>query len=253
MKELRISEEIMNNFQESYDFIQDHPAFGWREMNLDMEIRNCCRNGYDLNMSPKEIDIDGDNPRHQEMLELSKTDDKIHLEFWDEGEVLNGVGTEYQLPSIKVPYKTFFGYEWEENHIEVWMESGAMRYVEQEARWERWHDTNVESSGRTYEDAIINIASKIKSCYGDFHKETRDNVLIPEWVKEWNQKHPLSIDDLFSNGRLNAVKYISISGIEFNELWWHKHGLENTSMRANFKPSDISFLLDYKEFKKKYV
>jgi len=253
MKELRMSEEIMNNFQESYDFINDHPAFGWRELNIEMRINNCCRNSYDLNMSPKDIYIGRNNPRHQEMLELSKTDSEVHLEFWDEGEPLHELSTEYQLPSIKVPYKTFFGYEWKEDHIEICLESGAMRYVEQDNRWERWHDVDLESSGRTYEDAIINLASKIKSCYGDFHKDTRDNILIPEWVREWNQKHPLSIDDLFSNGRLNSVKYISIGGIEFNELWWHKYGIENTSMRVDFKTFDILFLLDYKEFKKKYV
>ncbi len=253
MKELRMSEEIMNNFQESYGFIQDHPAFGWREINVDMDIRNCCRNGYDLNMTPKEIYIDKDNPRHREMLELSKIDPEIQLEFWDDGEPLKEIEAKYQLPAVKVPYKTFFGYKWEEDHIEIWLESGAMRYIEQENRWERWHDSDVEASGRTYEDAIINLASRIKSVYGDFHKDTRDNVLIPEWVKEWNQKHPLSIDDLFSNGRMNAVKYISINGIHFNELWWHKHGNEKTSMSVNYKPVDISFLLDYKEFKKKYV
>jgi len=253
MKELKISEEIMNNFQESYDFIRDHPAFGWREMNVNTQIRNCCRNGYDLNMSPKDIYLDRDSPRYAEMLELSKTDDGVHLEFWDEMALPGHIPAEHQLPDIKLPYEKFFGYKWEEHHIEVWLESGAMRYVETDNRWERWNDADIESSGRTYEDAIISLASKIKSVYGDFNQDTRDNVLIPEWVTEWNEKNQLSIDDLFNSGVMNSGKYISINGIHFNELWWHKHGVENKSIITNFKTVDISFLLDYKEFKKKYV
>jgi hypothetical protein len=252
MKELKMSEEIMNDFQGAYSFIEDHPAFGWREMNIDMNIRNCCRNSYDLNMSPKDIYISKNNPRYTSFLEESKNNKEIHLEHLDDDGFLK-LETEFQLPNLRVPYKMYFGYEWEEDHVEIWLESGAMRYFEQSGRWERWHDDNLDSGGRTYEDAIINLASKVKNFYGDFNKDFGDNVLVPDWVTEWNEKNPLKFADLFKNGQLNSGRYISINGIEFNELWWHKYGNKKTSMSANFKTTDISFLLDYKEFKKKYV
>jgi len=201
-----MDQELMLNFLEAYEFIDNHPAFVGPIFNgvssLTTLVYACCKRGKG------ESDAISLYP-----------EDKRFSEFADKEE------KEYVL----VSYEDYYGEEWKFDHVEVLVEGGANVFKPGSDTtdiwaWDRYHDLDLNCSGRSYEEAIINFSNKVKAIYGDYSSEIHsENSIIPEWIREHNKENPIvkDINDIFKDGRININdKYISLRDEEINAIWW---------------------------------
>jgi|SaaInlV_165m_DNA_1040744.scaffolds.fasta_scaffold39365_2 hypothetical protein len=206
-------------FYKAYTFIEGHPAFLGDVFagvsSLSMSVQECCKNKW---------------TQHGPMY-VYRTDDRFE-EFINCGhhEDLNKDMPEFDC--IWVPYKDFYGYKWEYDHIEIWLEGGS-HYYDVDAtvppwNWNRFHDIDLDSGGNTYEEAVINFAEKAKDKYGDYSScWTEGNTVVPKWIVENNREFPAfnfdnGMSNLFKDGKLNRnPKSINVKQEEINALWWN--------------------------------
>jgi len=248
----------MLQFQESFNFVNDHPAFlsPYCSAIDHIMVMKVCKNGYSLNNSPKTINIYKDHPRFLEFVNDTEEDSKRYGYNDDFTENKN------DLLSIEIDYEKFYGYKWRFAYIEVWIEGGATRFLSKDEhtgkeRWESWHDIDLDCSGRTYEEAVIKYAQLVKDRYGDFSC-WGENDIVPKFVRDYNKgKEPFSFSDSKTKGFKNIDfndDYLSIKDEEENEIWWQIWGKKNLPDMFDIKSEtiDVSHYLDEKEFRKKY-
>jgi hypothetical protein len=173
-----MNKEYMTRFYEAYWFIDGHPAFIgglFHGINtLDVQVSKCCKRGF------TKMDI------HY----VYRTDERFE-EFWDKGYQQSVEEGMPELDCVWVPYKVFYGEEWSFDHVEIWLEGGSHFYVKgghygTEWNFNRFHDIDLDVGGRTYEEAIINFAEKVKEKYGDYSSsEFDDNTIYPRKSRFW--------------------------------------------------------------------
>lgn len=65
-------------------------------------------------------------------------------------------------------YNIDWSYHFKEGKIEVWLETGQAYFQKETGRYEsNMHDIRLDSSGETFEEALIQLANKIKDIFGD--------------------------------------------------------------------------------------
>ena len=212
-----MTKEYMKEVCESYDFIDGHPAFSnffnIGVSSLRLVLSEICKNNYSKH-SP--IFVYPENDRFKEFEEsCQKTTVSDSISY------------------LWVHYKDWFGYEWEFDRMEFKLEGGAQRYVKvgDEWMWQSTHDTDLDTYGETYEEAIIEIAKKIKEKYGDFSASEFDsNTVVPQWVVDNNKIHQAhqNFADMFQDGKfVRNEKNVHLKMDEVNEIWWQLHGGDN--------------------------
>jgi hypothetical protein len=220
-------------FYDAYHFIDNHPAFMGDIYqgisSLVTLVSLCCKHNW-TEHTPFYV-YEGE-PRFDEFLNKGYTE---NYESEDK------TGNPY---CIWVPYEVYFNEEWEFDHIEVKLEGGP-HYYDNEAtsprNWQRFIDRKLEVSERTYEDAIVSFAKKVKERYGDYGCYT----IQPSWISEHNKTHPsFDINDLSSMFKDGVFcinpDYIHLSQQEVNALWWHFVG-----NYLGFMPNNMSDITKY--------
>ena len=221
---------------EAANFIDDHPAFaGCRrsgEGSLCIGRWKVCKNG--VSWEP------GGNPR----IYLYEGDARYdEFEKDEDGEVCVG-------------YREFYGYDWEYDHIETWIEGGNCFWKKIDSlhhNWhsieingERWfddyyHDYELDVSGESYGHALIKFADKVKDKYGDWSIEPKaENTIIPSWIGEFNKGK-----DIFPGMRAAILgdgvsgmsferneDYVFLHDYHFNALWYWRHNSEDIGLGA---------------------
>jgi hypothetical protein len=228
---MKMTKEESFKFYEAYNFIDMHPAFCgpmFRDGSRSVEARifQSCKNDID-NLSP--IFVYEEHTRFQEFLNKglteSKVDDKVY-EIW-------------------VPYKDYYGYEWEFDHVEVRMCGGAWVYVEFEGNWVWQQSGLIETVGTSYEEAFVKFADEAWKLYGDWSKsEYDDNTVVPKWIQDHNKiNRPFDFNKPFTDGKFERNKEnISMTIQELNALWWERTEAEN--LFDGMKTVDISHLTE---------
>lgn len=228
-------DEMLLKARETLCFLDDHPALGNPLFNtmslLDIQIVQVCKRGYtepikgnlSLFYTPerykrfkKEFD--------EEFKNYSKEELKIK-----------------RIISIDIPYKKLFNEIWTQDHIEYWGDLSFVAYVGKDfkkeidlSKWVKF--SGVESSGRTFEEMIVNIGTKFKEIFGDFNEE---NFYTP---KEKNNNNKIKNIFIFKKAkdRPNCSilernpKYIRVGPSEINRRWlkWFsktQYGIKNWS------------------------
>ena len=230
-----MNKEKQLKFMDSYEFIENHPAFlggifsGIR--GLEIHAFECCENG-EYKHSP--IYLYRDDERFEDFL------GKGHPECLD--------SESPKHDHVEVPYEDYYGKKWEFDHIEFSVEGGA-HYYDPEVKapwfWQRFHDSKLNvKTARSYEDAIIQFADKVKNVYGDYsYSEFDDNSIIPQWIKDNNKEFPAfdidNLESIFKDGKMNRnPKNIHLTSKEVNDLWWYfignKLGFFNGEVQNTF-------------------
>jgi hypothetical protein len=255
-----MNKKKMVQFKEAFDFVNAHPAFtgefGDRDPISNTMVVKVCKNGHALDDWHKWITIYEDNPRFSEFIDKVPEDRKRYHYKENLEEDRNNVF------SIEVDYVDYYGYDWEFDHVEIWIEGGASRFFVEcknsgEPRWENWHDSELNSSGPTYEDAVIEFAKKVKEKYGNFSHWGKNEV-VPTWVREYNRgKEPVFFEPV-DGGKFFTMNhnkdYISVSSTEENEIWWQIWGKEHLPdmFETESWTLDVSHYIDYEKFKEKF-
>lgn len=215
-----MTKDQMTEFYDAYNFLENHPALLGDLFSgvssISTQVAKCCKNGF------SKLDI-------------------IHVYRNDEGyEDYLGRGFREEssdldpsFDNIWVPYKERYGEDWSFDHVEVWIEGGPHFYVKgghygKDWGWQRYHDYDLDSSGNTYEEAIIEFANNFKNKYGDYHSsEYEKNTVVPQWIVEHNKinkPYPKNLKDVFKNGKINRnPKNIHLSDKEINTIWWEMY------------------------------
>jgi len=281
-----ISYEVMKQFQEANEFLEDHPAFACggitplhvkkfnpyhkpcSPVSLTM-IVNVCEKGYSLDGVPPLIEVYPDNPRYEEL--KSRVGERALSRGLTKGIQYRSfmLLEEDKKEHLVVDYQIYFGVEWKAKGIEVWLRTGRRRFIKtcswsKEPRWESWLDEDLSVGAKTYEEAIIELAKKVKLCYGDFNQEN----ILPEWIENYNRSIYEINDKIYGSGvdgmmkminDNNSPRTIHLSDAEINEIWWQKHEVKrmkeiypNRESDIVDKYLDVSLYLDEKKFNRKF-
>jgi hypothetical protein len=202
---------------EAANFIDDHPAFaGYSrsgEGSLCIGRWKACKNG--VSWEP------GGNPR----IYLYDGDERYdEFESDEDGEVCVG-------------YREYYGYDWEYDHVETWIEGGNCFWEKVDSlhhNWhsieingERWfddyyHDYELDVSGESYGHALIKFAEKVKEKYGDWSVEPEvENTIVPGWIDEWNEGKGVDLDAVFPFKK--NPEYVYLDQYHLNALWYWRH------------------------------
>jgi len=130
-----------------------------------------------------------------------------------------------RLVSIEVPYEGVYGYKWAPDHIEYWGDLSFVAYIGKDfsKEYESKYWTNlaaIETSGRSFEELIVNTGKEFKKIFGNFSKydfltakEKANNKGKMPFV--FNKAKP---DDNFGTMTRNK-KYIHVTSAELNRRW----------------------------------
>jgi hypothetical protein len=203
-------------FYEAYWFLQDHPALlGQRNAGvdlIDMVVTKVCEHGYT-----------GDEPDFEVTAYEGDSDYESLLAAGYEEEDFLGV------KSIDLLYSERYGKPWKFAKTSVWFELGYSRYYKDKDGWasESVHDVDLDVDGDTYEEALIELAGKVKDRYGDWScTPGNDNCIIPEWIVKNNEKEKYFIGDGVFEMNPNHIR---LYNAELNELWWSVSGTKGSS------------------------
>jgi hypothetical protein len=272
---MMIDQKTMKEFQESYEFLSNHPAFAdYRNSGMgafvDCEgIWTVCKNGHALEGSPKTINVNPEDERFQEFVEKADEENISRLGH------LKMVGQDSEdgddeIFYVEVEYADYYGQEWEADHIEVWLESGMKRHFKEDEVNEfgyhtpqQWHDYDLNIHERTLEEAVISMAKVVKKKYGDFSMHGANDI-SPKWIDEYNKKanpfdRSLEINEMFAKHRkmIDENKYVRLMEHHYNEMWWQLWAKDNLSSfykdhdewgGNKIHPVDVSHLIDYDKF-----
>jgi hypothetical protein len=256
-----MKQEIMLEFKEAVEFLESHPAFinplSRGVGNSRMMVVKVCKNGLALDGTWKRVTIYKDQDEFEDWVDKVPEERKRYCWNKDFSENTD------KIFSIEVDYEEYFGYSWEFHNVEVWIEGGATRYLSKcvhtkKDRWENWHDADLDSSGLTYEAAMIEYAKKVKKLYGDFSC-WGENSIIPKWVDEYNKgKRAIYFVDSDTDGfkkMESNPEYLSLSDGVKNEIWWQLWGKEHLPSMYSISEEtvNVSHLLDYDVFKSIYL
>lgn len=235
---------------EAAKFINDHPAFaGYRhdgESSLSVGRWKVCQNGVSLEP--------GNNP-------------SIFLyegnERYDE---FKGKGFREEDGEIWVDYRSFYGYDWEYDHVETWLEGGCCEFrkvdnlhrswalfkINEDDWFDDWyHDYKLDVSAYSYDEALLLFAEQVKIHYGDWSIEFEAaNSIVPSWINRFNcgkdfLKRGLRdlLDEFTDDEKENDTarsftiernpEYLRLEDYHLNALWWFRHRGKDIGLGAN--------------------
>lgn len=218
-------ERLQLKARDAINFMDSHPAiqnnYFCLQQLLWFSIQTVCKHGYSEHAA-KTITIfnkgkDAIRFKKQFADEIAKEDDCLK--------------ETPSLVSIEVPYTEYFGEPWEFDHVEYWGElsicicDDKIKSKDKKDRWQLWQ--GVQSSGRTYEELMINLAKLLKKDYGNFNSES---FKTEEEKKNNKEVEAFLFEDI--KGKKSYVKmlpnpdYIHVSDEEKN-LRWQKWMREN--------------------------
>lgn len=256
---MMIDNDVMKLFKESLEFLESHPALAcggftpngyippYHTAPFETHIFEFCKNNWALDMAPPYITIYSSNPRFKEFY------NKMGVDAISKGLKTGVRGNEEYL---EVDYQLFYGYPWKGDHFKVCAESGHRRVILKsqygtKPRWESWHDSELDASGKTYEEAVINMANNVRKKYGDFNN---DNI-VPKYIESFNF-HMFS----YMNNDMSDIMasfthplrrcMVRITDAELNEIWWQTFA-KNNNIKEDVEGQeylDVSKYLDKNSF-----
>jgi hypothetical protein len=211
--------------------IEEHPAItslhGIQQC-IWFSIQPVCKRGYSQE-SIRGVSVynKGKNAkRFKEQFDLEKKEDSKFYEQYP------------FLLKIDVPYEELFGELWKFDHIEYWGELTLKVYNPKPThnndydRWDNW--AGPHSSGRTYEEMIINLWKALKKDYGDFGY---NSFMTPEELKN-NKENEIfffkEVEDHPAYGKCSEMvanpNFIRVLDAEKNIRWqkWMKDNKNKT-------------------------
>ena len=193
----------MDEFKESYSFLNDHPATPHSFLSsINIFVNDVCKNGL-LELEP--VWVYPENKDFQKFCNLSKN----FVQY-----------NSHNTPvSVMVSYEDFFGYKWEKSNVEIYIEGGPARWLNKQQRWEHFVDFDLDTKCGTFEEAIIEYSNKFKELYGDYSVNFDSyNSIYPKKVIENNKnKRPFSFE---KEKIIRNQEYITVTDIHLNEIWW---------------------------------
>jgi hypothetical protein len=195
---------------DAWMFIQDHPAFIGNQPGLSsfyFFLLKLCKNGL---AKESFVYVYKDNPRFIEFVDVE----------------------DHIIGYTRVDYKNYYGYPWEFHEIVYFFEGGPNKWSEDAKEWiNQFHDTRLDVDGITYEEALINLAERVKQFYGDWSvEEDVHNTIIPKHILENNKSKEMFLtkcdQDEFSLPFKRNADYIVLSEQEISQLWWDIYGGE---------------------------
>jgi hypothetical protein len=208
---------LIDKMNDALVFLDQHPALGGGSVFslnslLWYSAQEICKRGY-MRLSDGEIDV-----------HYTPHNYKRYKKLFDEEfkEIEPELKT---LARISVPYETHFGEPWKFDHVEYWGELSFVMFegmdfkkYHDNSRWDHYSGTN--TSGRSFEELIINTAKEFKKIFGDFSCED----FLTEEEKE-NHKIEKSIffvkcrDNPKLSWMKHNSKYMRVTDAEFNRRW----------------------------------
>jgi hypothetical protein len=210
--------ELIKDMNDALNFLECHPALGGAcfdlHSNLWYSVQEVCKRGF-CRLHDGEIDI-----------HYTPENYKRYKELFDE-EMKELPEIEKKLARVSIPYETHFGEPWTFDHVEYWGELGFKMFIGND--FNKYFDRDkwggycgIETSGRSFEELIINVSKKFKEAFGDFSeddfltKKEKDNH-----KKEWpfvfipveDKKHP-GCSEMKHN-----KKHIDVNSSEINRRW----------------------------------
>jgi len=198
-------------------FLQSHPALReWNNFLIDFTIETTCKRGH-TQFAKKDVQI----------FSSSKYAEKFRKEFEREYKKYSEeeLKTQKALISISVPYKKLFGEEWKFEHIEYWSDLcffvAMSTDITKDLEPSNWQNcSGVETSGRTFEDMIINTTKKFKKIFGNF---SSDDFLTKKEKQNHKEQMPFLFKKIKENPKTSTMvknkKYIPVSKGELNRRW----------------------------------
>jgi len=209
-------DEHMTEFCRAYKFIDNHPAFLGiffsGVASLRVQVDEVCIHGL------TKLDI----------TYVYRGDERFD-EFLGKGHIERLEPCPDMYDHILVPYKAYYGCEWEVDYVRVRIQGGPHYYCKKHPlKWERIADYDLTVDMDNYEDAIIEMAHLVKELYGDYSaSEYDENTIIPKWIVESNKLNPPFKDEIVydvEDGRIiRSPDNIHLKDKEINALWWYIH------------------------------
>lgn len=151
------------------DFLRNHPAFDIETYGDSLfdgawfMMAKCCKRGYTEDAKKMGIQV------YRGSKGWAKYKDRFEKEYKDDD-------CEKSMQSIDVPYKEHFGEPWVFDHVEYWYETIFFAYegrpygdTFEHIDYKKWGRYGGPQGGaKTFEDMVINCASKVKRHLGNF-------------------------------------------------------------------------------------
>jgi hypothetical protein len=222
------TEQLQIKARDAINFLEWHPALQTfitpLFTSLYFSIQKVCKRGYHESCKrPMQIQIG----------------EKIGMKYKEEfiaklKELKKEVDEkDYKLQSrfvtIWKKYEDVFGEPWKFDHVEYWGELGFYMFhgntkkkIPWNDRYKNWQGYDgVTSSGRTFEEMIIKLASKFKKRYGNFDSNdflTKEEKANHKKEDLWLPPIPCKTHRGYSTMKDNP-KYINVSDAELNRRW----------------------------------
>lgn len=201
-------------------FLGCHPATGHMVFDvmslLDIDIVSVCKNGYAEPIKGC-ISMWYTPERYKK---YKAEFDKEFKEYTQEE-----LKTQKKLVRIHVPYEKVYGEKWAPDHIEYWGEMAFVVYVGKDFNKEhdrtKWQTmSGIETSGRSFEELIINVGIEFKKIFGNFD---HDKVLTQRERLNNKGKLPFVFKKVKGNDRGRSMhpnkSYIRVGPAEENRRW----------------------------------
>ena len=207
---------LIEKMNKAKDFLEQHPALGGGSVfsihdNLWYSAQKVCKRGF-CELRDGEIDVRYSPENYKRYKEL------FDIELKEEPEIK-------EFCRITVPYKDHFGEPWKFDHVEYWGEMSFVMFQGMDyskyfdpLKWGRY--AGIETSGRSFEELIINAAKAFKRTYGNFSEED----FLTEKEKENHAKEwPFFFVPCKDNPKLSRMednkKYFRVTDAEINRRW----------------------------------
>lgn len=208
--------DLVEKMNKAKDFLERHPALGGGSVftihdNLWYCAQGVCKRGYSkLRDGMFEISYTKENyKKYKGLFDIEFKEDPEHKVF----------------ARVSVPYEKHFGEPWKFDHIEYWGELGFVMFLGKNFKkyfdpktWDRC--AGIETSGRSFEELVINAAKEFKKVFGNFS----DEDFLTEKEKENHKKeHPIFFVKCKEPSNCSQMKhnrkYISVTDAELNRRW----------------------------------
>jgi hypothetical protein len=221
-------------FAQDLMFLDYHPAFCGVNFLRHMKLfpSFCCRNDC-LEPVEGKISISSKDPKFDTLEPKIPEEDKHRIK---EGE---------KPFYIKVPYKDYFGRDWEPYKFLLISTFGPFMWNDDKRDFIDLEEFDVR--GYDVEEVVKKSAAVVKDRFGEFHYMD----LQPEWIDEQNKdKEPVlfypSVDPNDPNDKMELnPEFITFTPRDANNLWWDWMKKEKKDIYAKYnvpgnKPIDNS-------------
>lgn len=213
-----ITQDIRVKAASALEFLNNHPAltcmhFGGLFDNLWFSMVPCCKRGYSK-CEPKEesLHVYRDDPEWNQFAE--KFPDRIEL--FEEGK-------ESKFDQIYLTYEEKFGEPWVFDHIGYWYElsiivfDGDLNKPDLYPHNWRKFGTDIEDGAASFEEMLIDIATKVAYCFGDY--VLGDNRLLTSEEIQNHDEHEKYLTGVTDPLIQPNPKYIHIDDNVINRRW----------------------------------